>query len=134
MWTAKITETRKNEKGFLEIVVEYTNGVETHQHTYTGINDDALLKIRIQDQIDFYEKQESYTPPVGDVELPVVTPEDPQLIADRNAFAKELTTLRRYQGAVALGFMNENDKLVTDLKAKLIADWRIEFLNLMPVV
>ncbi len=135
-WTANIIKEGKDESGHLTVVVEYHNSVtnETYDLSYQGILSDADLKGRISAQIANYDKTALYTPPLGVVDVTPLIPKDPTLIAQEKAFSENLLKLRRYQAAVKFGWVAANDKGYTDLQAQLIADWKIEFLEILPMI
>ncbi len=136
-WTAKIVSSAKNDLGLLVINVIYVNdqtGLTDYKDSFTGITDDSLLQQRIQERLNFLAAQASYTPATGPVVLPTPIAVDPLAAAARNQFAQDLLALKRYNGAVSLGFMAPTDKLITDLKAKLLANWTLDYLTLMPII
>lgn len=105
MWSATI-ESKTFEKGFLQIGVSYTNGIETFSEPYQ-INTESDINVKIKSRLSQLNMLETMEIPLGPyLAIEETNTTDPKQYAIMN--------LRKAKDMVALGVFKDSDKEVLD--------------------
>lgn len=127
MWTAKIVEKNKT-NGQVNIVVAYSDGVESFTETYPNISDSNALKIKIANKIksiqETYKLAEDI--PFGDIDPTVNTPE----ITARRTWQNLYEKLIAVNTLVSLGVLTGNEAFVGALKDEVKTTFLPRYLDL----
>lgn len=135
MYTYKITnKIHHEEKNIYELTVEYSNGVKTNiqkQNFGTDQTWESVLR-HLENRAQSLSRGEtefsrfevgvpiSYTPTTQE-----------QNHIEANEWMIKANRLEVFQRLIKLGLMAETEKIVTDLKADLIATRKLAYLNLL---
>lgn len=137
-WTAKITDKSLSE-GRLTVTVELSDGVNKYGERFVVSNAQGPAwlknaineKIRILDQLSDYEQSLE----LGDIDLtpePQLEPPKPSKEdSDRSEWLQNYQKLQRYEKLVDEKLMQSDATELTELQAKVKADFKPEYADLV---
>jgi len=133
-WSATVANKQMDKRGNLVVTVEFTDGVKTITEDYATSQGqpDGWLEEQVSRKLKALEDVTAVVvPAAGTViqKLPEPTPE-PSGDAQRDAYAADIDRYNKYLNAVRLGVPVDKVQDFIDLKARLVANFQPEYLDL----
>ena len=128
-----ITNKRINDRGQLVFTVLFTTAERTISKDYFFFPpfDETRLKVAVKEDAERLEAAEAVTTTTGTIDLTgVVTKVEPSAdeVAKQEWF-RNWNRLQQVQILISHGVLTGNEKPVTDLRAKVAADFRAVYIN-----
>jgi hypothetical protein len=126
-WTASINNISNNQ-GNAQVVVSYTNGINTLNETYlvaspTQLKQTAINRIAQLQAVDDFVSTTTPGPLDTSVPAPVTPPPPTQAQIDQQTFIADITLYKQYKLAIGYGLMIAADPAVTTLVSKIKAEF-----------
>lgn len=133
MWTATVTDKQIDKRGNLVVTVLFTDGVraftEAIETAYgqvgTWLEDRVSVRLKALEAIDAMPVPEPGTA-LGKKPDPKPEPVDPE----RAAYAADVSLMASYRVAILYGLPLDKTPEFADLQARLIANFKPEYLGL----
>jgi len=133
MWAATVTNKQIDKRGNLVVTVEFTDGVKTITEEISTASGQSgtWLEDRVSVRLKALEAIEAMpVPEVGTVIGKKPDPSPEPIDPDRDAYRADIALIYGYRAAIAIGIPLEKDKAYIDAHARLVANFRAEYLGL----